>query len=43
MFTDLPNEKVKTDKKSGAKSDVNSLRKRFETSNMKDNEAYVIM
>ena len=27
----------------GKKDNVNSLKKRFETSNMKDDEAYVIM
>ncbi len=42
VFTDLPDEKKKAEKTS-TKDNVNSLRKRFETSNMKNNEAYVIM
>jgi len=42
VFTDLPDEKKKREVVS-SKDSVNSLRKRFETKNMKDNEAYVIM
>ena len=42
VFSDLPDEK-KRDKKDSTKDNVNSLKKKFETSNMKDNEAYVIM
>lgn len=43
VFTDLPDEKKKLDRSGGVKDNVNSLRSRFETRNMKDNEAYVIM
>ena len=43
VFTDLPEEKRKPDRKGGVKDNVNSLRARFETKNMKDDEAYVIM
>ena len=39
----MPEEKKRLDRKGGVKDNVNSLRARFETSNMKDNEAYVIM
>ena len=42
VFSELPDEKKKKDT-SSTKDNVNSLRKRFETSNMKNNEAYVIM
>jgi hypothetical protein len=42
MFADLDEEK-KPGRKEGDKAKVNSLRARFETKNMKDNEAYVIM
>ena len=42
VFSELPDEKKKKDTNS-TKDNVNSLRKRFETSNMKNNEAYVIM
>ena len=42
VFSDLPEEK-KREKKDSTKDNVNSLRKKFETSNMRDNEAYVIM
>ena len=43
VFTDLPDEKAKAYKGGSSKDNVNSLKKRFETSNMKDDEAYVIM
>ena len=43
VFTDQPEDKAKSDRNSGKKDNINSLKKRFETSNMKDNEAYVIM
>ena len=42
VFSDLPDEKKK-EQKSSTKDNVNSLKKKFETSNMKNNEAYVIM
>merc|ERR1711994_1133489 len=42
VFSDLPDEKKK-ESKSSTKDNVNSLKKKFETSNMKNNEAYVIM
>ena len=42
VFSDLPDEKKK-EQKSTTKDSVNSLKKKFETSNMKNNEAYVIM
>ena len=42
VFSDLPDEKKK-EAKSTTKDNVNSLKKKFETSNMKNNEAYVIM
>ena len=42
VFSDLPDEKKK-EQKTSTKDNVNSLKKRFETSNMKNNEAYVIM
>ena len=42
VFTDLPEEKSKRDV-SSTKDNVNSLKKRFETASMKNNEAYVIM
>ena len=42
VFSDLPDEKKK-EAKSTTKDNVNSLKKEFETSNMKNNEAYVIM
>ena len=40
MFTDDPEERVEKDI---GNEQVNSLKKRFETKSMKDNEAYVIM
>ena len=43
VFTDLPDDKAKAYKGGSSKDNVNSLKKRFETSNMKDDEAYVIM
>ena len=42
VFSDLPDEKKK-DKKDSTKDNVNSLKQKFETANMKNNEAYVIM
>ena len=42
VFTDQQEDKAKSERGGGKKLDP-SLRKRFETSNMKDNEAYVIM
>jgi hypothetical protein len=42
VFSDLADEKKK-ESKSTTKDSVNSLKKKFETSNMKNNEAYVIM
>ena len=42
VFTELPAESQKTDS-DRSKDKVSSLKKRFETKNMKDNEAYVIM
>ena len=42
VFTDLPDEKKRAEQQS-TKDNVSSLRKRFETKNMKNNEAYVIM
>lgn len=42
VFSDLPDEKKKPEI-SSTKDNVNSLKKRFETANMKNNEAYVIM
>ena len=42
VFTELPDEKKRPERTS-TKDNVNSLKKRFETSNMKNNEAYVIM
>ena len=42
VFSELPDEKKRKDSLS-TKDNVNSLRKRFETSTMKNNEAYVIM
>ena len=42
VFTELPDDKKRKDTTS-SKDNVNSLKKRFETSNMKNNEAYVIM
>ena len=42
VFTELPAESQKTDT-DRSKDKVSSLKKRFETKNMKDNEAYVIM
>jgi len=42
VFTELPDEKRRPERTS-TKDNVNSLKKRFETSNMKNNEAYVIM
>ena len=43
VFSALPEEKKGRDKTSSTKDNVNSLKKKFETSSMKDNEAYVIM
>ena len=43
VFSALPDEKKGRDKTSSTKDNVNSLKKKFETSSMKDNEAYVIM
>merc|ERR1712059_226500 len=40
VFTEMPDQKVDRDIGSDK---VNSLKKRFETKNMTDNEAYVIM
>merc|ERR1711996_144510 len=40
VFSELPDEKKRRESNS-TKDNVSSLRKRFETSNMKDNEAYV--
>jgi len=42
VFTDLPDAKSKKET-SSTKDNVNSLKKRFETASMKNNEAYVIM
>merc|ERR1719147_364674 len=42
VFTDLPEDPQKADTDM-SKEKVSSLKKRFETKNMKDNEAYVIM
>merc|ERR1712106_842951 len=42
VFSDLPADPSKTDEDM-SKEKVSSLKKRFETKNMKDNEAYVIM
>ena len=42
VFSDLQDEKKK-ETKSSTKDNVSSLKKKFETSNMKNNEAYVIM
>ena len=42
VFSDLPADPLKTDADM-SKEKVSSLKKRFETKNMKDNEAYVIM
>ena len=42
VFSDLPADPQKTDADM-SKDKVSSLKKRFETKNMKDNEAYVIM
>merc|ERR1712062_98441 len=42
VFTELPDEKKRRESNS-TKDNVNSLKKRFETANMKNNEAYVIM
>ena len=42
VFTDLPDAKAKKDNLS-TQDNVNSLKKRFETASMKNNEAYVIM
>ena len=42
VFSDLPSDPEKADKDM-TKEKVSSLKKRFETSNMKNNEAYVIM
>merc|ERR1711963_929248 len=42
VFSDLPDEKKK-EKKTSPKDNVNSLKAKFETSKMKNNEAYVIM
>jgi len=42
VFSDLQDEKKK-ESKSTTKDNVNSLKAKFETSNMKNNEAYVIM
>ena len=43
MFTDLDDDPKKPGRKEGDKAKTNALKKRFETGNMKDNEAYVIM
>ena len=43
MFLSMTEEKKGRDKTSSTKDNVNSLKKKFETSSMKDNEAYVIM
>mgnify|MGYP001180547652 FL=1 len=42
VFTELPDEKKRRESNS-TKDNVNSLKKRYETANMKNNEAYVIM
>ena len=42
VFTDLPDEKKRSEHTS-SKDNVSSLKQRFETKNMKNNEAYVIM
>ena len=42
VFTDLPDDPTKKDSDM-SKEKVSSLKKRFETKNMKNNEAYVIM
>merc|ERR1712088_9196 len=42
VFSDLPEEKKK-EQKTSTKDNVNSLKAKFETSKMKNNEAYVIM
>eukprot|EP00096_Caligus_rogercresseyi_P016904 TRINITY_DN9_c7_g1_i3.p1 TRINITY_DN9_c7_g1~~TRINITY_DN9_c7_g1_i3.p1 ORF type:complete len:232 (+),score=91.92 TRINITY_DN9_c7_g1_i3:418-1113(+) len=42
VFSDLPEERKRREK-SSTKDNVNSLRAKFETSNMKNNQAYVIM
>ena len=43
MSSELPDEKSKKEKSNSTKDNVNSLKKRFETASMKNNEAYVIM
>jgi len=43
VFSELPDEKSKKEKSYSTKDNVNSLKKRFETASMKNNEAYVIM
>ena len=42
VFSDLPSDPTKSEAEM-KKEKVSSLKKRFETKNMKDNEAYVIM
>ena len=42
VFSELPSEPAKSEAER-KKEKVSSLTKRFETKNMKDNEAYVIM
>ena len=42
VFSDLPSDSAKSEADM-KKEKVSSLKKRFETKNMKDNEAYVIM
>ena len=42
VFSDLPDDKKRSER-SSTKDSVNSLRKKFESSNMVDNEANVIM
>ena len=42
VFSDLPSDASKTEAEM-KKEKVSNLKKRFETKNMKDNEAYVIM
>merc|ERR1711879_576845 len=43
VFTELPDERKPRDRSNSTQDNVNSLKKRFETVNMKNNEAYVIM
>ena len=41
VITDIPDKERRTFDMS--RSNINSLKKRFETSNLKNNEAYIIM